>query len=144
MVWCCQAANHYLGQCWPRYMEPYGNSRQQYIKPLIARPASKINAQFHSNGKWIHTKIVNKSSRPVFFFLKMFPGLSLKLSLQKHPHPNYFLPKLVILHIEQVTSSISHRTCTWFNTLTPETKWTTFRRRRFQTYFYQRKCLNFD
>ena len=25
-VWCCQATRHYLNQCWPRLMTPYGTS----------------------------------------------------------------------------------------------------------------------
>ena len=32
MAWCRQAANHYLSQCWPRYMSPYGVIRPQWVK----------------------------------------------------------------------------------------------------------------
>ena len=31
MVWCRQATRHYLSQCWPRSMSPYGVSRPQQI-----------------------------------------------------------------------------------------------------------------
>ena len=27
MAWCCQAASHYLNQCWPRSVSPYGITR---------------------------------------------------------------------------------------------------------------------
>ena len=27
MAWCCQATSHYLSQCWPRSMSPYGVTR---------------------------------------------------------------------------------------------------------------------
>ena len=27
MAWCCQATSHYLSQCWPRFMSPYGVTR---------------------------------------------------------------------------------------------------------------------
>ena len=32
MAWCCQATSHYLSQCWPRSMLPYGFTRPQWVK----------------------------------------------------------------------------------------------------------------
>ena len=32
MAWCRQAPNHYLSQCWPRSMSPYGVIRPQWVK----------------------------------------------------------------------------------------------------------------
>ena len=32
MAWCCQAASHYLSQCWPRSLLPYGVTRPQWVK----------------------------------------------------------------------------------------------------------------
>ena len=32
MAWCYQATGHYLSQCWPRYMSPYGVTRPQWVK----------------------------------------------------------------------------------------------------------------
>ena len=32
MAWCRQAISHYLSQCWPRSMSPYGVTRPQWIK----------------------------------------------------------------------------------------------------------------
>ena len=34
MAWCCQAPNHYLSQCWPRYLSPYGVPRLQWVNSL--------------------------------------------------------------------------------------------------------------
>ena len=31
MAWCRQATNHYLSQCWPRSMSPYGVIRPQWV-----------------------------------------------------------------------------------------------------------------
>ena len=31
MAWCHQATNHYLNQCWPRSMSPYGITRPQGV-----------------------------------------------------------------------------------------------------------------
>ena len=32
MVWCRQAASHYLSQCWPRSLSPYDVTRPQWVK----------------------------------------------------------------------------------------------------------------
>ena len=32
MAWCCQATNHYLSQCWPRSLLPYGVTRPVSFK----------------------------------------------------------------------------------------------------------------
>ena len=32
MAWCCQATSHYLSQCWPRSISPYGVIRPRWIK----------------------------------------------------------------------------------------------------------------
>ena len=31
MAWCSQAASHYLSQCWPRSLLPYGVTRPQWV-----------------------------------------------------------------------------------------------------------------
>ena len=37
MAWCRQATSHYLSQCWPRYVSPYGVTRPQWVKFHPAR-----------------------------------------------------------------------------------------------------------
>ena len=32
MAWCRQATSHYLSQCWPRSLSPYGIIRPQWVK----------------------------------------------------------------------------------------------------------------
>ena len=32
MAWCRQAISHYLNQCWPRSLPPYGVARPQWVK----------------------------------------------------------------------------------------------------------------
>ena len=34
MVWCCKATSHYLNQCWPSSMRPYGISWPQCVNSL--------------------------------------------------------------------------------------------------------------
>ena len=31
MAWCHQATSHYLSQCWPKFMLPYGVTRPQWV-----------------------------------------------------------------------------------------------------------------
>ena len=31
MVWCRQATSHYVSQCWPRSLSPYGVTRPQWV-----------------------------------------------------------------------------------------------------------------
>ena len=33
MAWCRQATSHYLSQCWPRSLSPYGVTRPQWVDP---------------------------------------------------------------------------------------------------------------
>ena len=35
MAWCRQATSHYLNQCWPRSLPPYGVTRPQCVKQLV-------------------------------------------------------------------------------------------------------------
>ena len=35
MAWCRQATSHYLGQCWPRSLSPYGVNRPQWVNKGI-------------------------------------------------------------------------------------------------------------
>ena len=35
MAWCRQATSHYLSQCWPSSMSPYGVTRLQWVKLSI-------------------------------------------------------------------------------------------------------------
>ena len=44
MAWCSQATNHYLSQCWPRFMSPYGIIGPQKVKEIISHT---------SQDKWI-------------------------------------------------------------------------------------------
>ena len=32
MAWCRQVSSHYMSQCWPRFMSPYGVTRPQWVK----------------------------------------------------------------------------------------------------------------
>ena len=36
MAWCHQATSHYLSQCWPRSMSPYGVIRPQWVNILLS------------------------------------------------------------------------------------------------------------
>ena len=66
MAWCHQATSHYLSQCWPRSMSPYGATRPQWVKSLHKTCVryNKANLEgFHScNRPCYLTQIRFKSS----------------------------------------------------------------------------------
>ena len=43
MAWCRQATSHYLSQCWPRFISPYGVTRPQWVNNIVwsTRSSSK-------------------------------------------------------------------------------------------------------
>ena len=57
MAWCRQAASHYLGQCWPRSMSPFGVTRPQWVNWINANllTIGPIGTNFIENWvKWKH------------------------------------------------------------------------------------------
>ena len=59
MAWCRQATSHYLGQCWPRSMAPYGVTRPQ-----------RVDASIDNNSAWLQILAcrrtrVRQSSQPM-------------------------------------------------------------------------------
>ena len=48
MAWCRQAAIHYLSQCWPRSVSPYGIIRPQWVKTMIWKLIQNSDMTTHS------------------------------------------------------------------------------------------------
>ena len=66
MAWCRQASSHYLSQCWPRSMSPYGVTRPQWIHSLdpVCDVADiwkirflKLITQNSSLGQWKYSRV---------------------------------------------------------------------------------------
>ena len=49
MAWCRQATSHYLSQCWPSSLSPYGVTRPQWVKSLISSPRLTMCSIFVNN-----------------------------------------------------------------------------------------------
>ena len=47
MAWCHQAVSHYLCQCWPRFVVPYGVTRPQWVNGLVSKHYWAINWYMH-------------------------------------------------------------------------------------------------
>ena len=51
MAWCRQATSHYMSQCWPRSVSPYGVTRPQWVNymkyPGIIRGMGSANERRH-------------------------------------------------------------------------------------------------
>ena len=72
MVWCHQATSHYLNQCWPRSMTPYGVTRRQWVNfqlasycPRSPKPFWKMTFRKHIQNSiqfqfWLQNKWVAK------------------------------------------------------------------------------------
>ena len=43
MAWCRQATSHYLSQCWPRSLSPYGVTRPQWVIRTLHDCPSQMN-----------------------------------------------------------------------------------------------------
>ena len=61
MAWCRQATHHYVSQCWPRSLKPYGVTRPQWVNIVLPdktciflKVISAINAFLWNNCKY-HT-----------------------------------------------------------------------------------------
>ena len=56
MAWCPQATNHYLSQCWPRFMSPYDVTRPQWVnKTQLYQQLVHcvVASNFNSRNWWI-------------------------------------------------------------------------------------------
>ena len=53
MAWCRHATSHYLSQCWPRSMSPFGVTRPQWVNMTTAqqRTIKLASLQWHHNGR---------------------------------------------------------------------------------------------
>ena len=45
MAWCRQATSHYLSQCWPSSMSPYGITRPQWVNCVLFELSSILSYQ---------------------------------------------------------------------------------------------------
>ena len=50
MDWCRLATSHYLIQCWPKFMLPYGITRPQWVNYSMAVP--QIHIRLHCRQSW--------------------------------------------------------------------------------------------
>ena len=49
MAWCRQATSHYLSQCWPRSLSPYGVTRPQWVKTAVICERLNIATGFYNS-----------------------------------------------------------------------------------------------
>ena len=53
MAWCRQATSHYLSQCWPRSLSPYGVTRPQWVNDkILLRVCSQYNGYWCPGDTW--------------------------------------------------------------------------------------------
>ena len=59
MAWCRQATSHYLSQCWPSSMSPYGVTRPQWVKNKQGKSEGFDSCDWPSNLTQIGLKLSN-------------------------------------------------------------------------------------
>ena len=57
MAWCHQATSHYLSQCWPRSMSPYG-TRPQWVNLHSGKCLSGVQCQ----GAWTNSDLLSSEN----------------------------------------------------------------------------------
>ena len=72
MAWCHQATSHYLSQCWPRSMSPYGVTRPQWVNHYLrasirALVIPRVGAVRVSQVHWRFLRQTTRASQCVHF-----------------------------------------------------------------------------
>ena len=85
MAWCRQATSHYLSQCWPRSLLPYGVTRPQWVNTLGPRhngrqcpPFSRRHFQMH----FLEWKCLNFSIQISLNFVPKAPVIDIAALVQ--------------------------------------------------------------
>ena len=117
MAWCRQATSHYLSQCWPRFMSPYGVTRPQWVKMAVTEMyirnsrtllaemlqyLSEITQLLHIDGV---LELRLSSTNPSIYF---FSNPSISFSATQYPLQSYSdnlsMPSNHILQTITITS----------------------------------------
>ena len=77
MAWCRQATSHYLSQCWPRFMSPYGVTRPQLTQWALGKCLTFIKIWIIFHDKVLHIFIWNLFQCALGIFTMMIYLLSL-------------------------------------------------------------------
>ena len=61
MAWCRQATSHYLSQCWPRSLSPYGFTRPQWVENKYRTRICCCELHKKQNIWWLNAKHIDGS-----------------------------------------------------------------------------------
>ena len=88
MAWCRQATSHYLSQCWPRSMPPYGVARTHWVNTIIPNSDWRT-CKSHCYVIYVGKTLSNRSSnRSVVGFRELLNGvISLIRVISNHTYP---------------------------------------------------------
>ena len=57
MAWCHQATSHYLSQCWPRSLSPYGVTRPQWVNSCTLEKIKWVTFHRWNSFSWMKSMI---------------------------------------------------------------------------------------
>ena len=86
MAWYCQATSHYLSQCWPRSLSPYGVTRPQWIKFTFRSPRGQwVNSQQPFDEYIIYISELCQNSQYLLDVFKCIPWKIIFVFVLKFP-----------------------------------------------------------
>ena len=100
MAWCHQAPSHYLGQCWPRSLMPYGVTRPQFAKTKNTQTLYHRDVSIHiARGHAEHLLSYEVMNQTCFIDELRTPHVftqNAELSVSGNPHQPKFVVKNTI------------------------------------------------
>ena len=85
MAWCRQATSHYLSQCWPRSLTPYGVTRPQWVKwwhyDMLSTLLAQLDCLFNSLFRLTSSKYENQ------YYWPFVSGIHWWLVVSSHKGP---------------------------------------------------------
>ena len=108
MAWCRQAPSHYLNQCWPISMSPYGVTRHNECIFLRQENMGTIEPDLYSDTQVRHTTC--------YVWACMQPASVILLKLWNvHMTSNRFIPGPIIYINTNCIQSVNYCLFTWLN-----------------------------
>ena len=87
MAWCRQATRHYLSQCWPRSLSPYGVTRAQWVKATRFRESLVYSAFGRMYYRLVNRGPGHQADTPSYLIPVTLPWIFLRAPLKVNGAP---------------------------------------------------------
>ena len=124
MAWCHQATSHYLNQCWPRSLPPYGTTGPQWVDitsllhcmHLIYFSPYQHLRTFHQNGLYVDIFFISSIHYYHIVHANCFQNLSIIhyiLKLFIWNFHEFSLDKVLAKFLHTTLPRLNWRCCSW-------------------------------